>query len=55
MRNLYSDELRPEPIRGLIHELTPVWSAVQEDFAAFDTWLPAIAQTQGSPSRPEQT
>ena len=45
MRNLYTDELRAEPIQRLIEQLQPTWTLLAEDIASFQRWLTAISGT----------
>ena len=47
-RNLYADELRPEPIALLIDQLPPLWQELQHDLRHFQTWLEAIGQLRAS-------
>lgn len=44
MRNLYADELRPEPIALLIRDLPAVWEALAADLQGFRAWLVQVAQ-----------
>ena len=43
VRNLYDDELRPEPILRLIEQLQHTWPKIHADIAGFQTWLRSIA------------
>ena len=43
MRNLYADELRPEPIQGLIEKLQHTWPKINADITGFQAWLRSIA------------
>ena len=43
VRNLYADELRPEPIQGLIEQLQHTWPKIDADITGFQAWLRAIA------------
>lgn len=44
VRNLYADELRPEPIALLIRDLPAVWEALAADLQVFRAWLVQVAQ-----------
>ncbi|MCX5932190.1 MAG: hypothetical protein NTW83_10300 [Cyanobacteria bacterium] len=44
VRNLYADELRPEPITALIKALPEVWSRLEADLRAFEDWASALAE-----------
>jgi hypothetical protein len=46
VRNLYSDELRAEPIALLIRDLPAVWRKLSEDLDGFREWLATMAQGQ---------
>ena len=48
VRNLYADELRPEPIALLISQLPPLWQELQADLRSFQAWLTAVAEPPGS-------
>lgn len=48
VRNLYADELRPEPIALLISQLPPLWQELQKDLRSFQAWLAAVAQPPDS-------
>ena len=43
VRNLYADELRPEPIQRLIEQLQHTWPKLQADITGFQRWLRSIA------------
>ena len=43
MRNLYADELRPEPIQRLIEQLQNTWPKLDADITSFQAWLRSIA------------
>ena len=45
VRNLYADELRPEPIALLMRQLTPLWHLIQEDLLQFRHWLRSTASS----------
>ena len=47
VRNLYTDELRAEPIQRLIEQLQPTWSLLAADIARFQNWLTTIAASMG--------
>ena len=47
MRNLYTDELRAEPIQRLIEQLQPTWALLAADIARFQNWLTTIATSGG--------
>jgi hypothetical protein len=44
VRNLYSDELRPEPIAILLRELPEVWQNLESDLVRFEAWAAEIAR-----------
>ncbi|WP_255109732.1 hypothetical protein [Synechococcus sp. RedBA-s] len=44
VRNLYADELSPEPITALIKALPEVWSRLEADLRAFEDWASALAE-----------
>ena len=44
VRNLYADELRPDPIALLIRDLPAVWEALAADLQGFRAWLARVAQ-----------
>jgi len=46
VRNLYADELRPEPIALLIRDLPAVWEALAADLQGFRAWLSRVAQPE---------
>lgn len=46
VRNLYADELRPEPIALLIRDLPAVWEALAADLQSFRAWLVRVAQPE---------
>ena len=46
VRNLYADELRPEPIALLIRDLPAVWEALVADLHSFRAWLSRVAQPE---------
>jgi hypothetical protein len=50
LRNLYSDELRAEPIALLIHDLPEVWRKLSGDLDGFRAWLTAVAQGEDTAS-----
>jgi hypothetical protein len=53
VRNLYADELRPEPIATLLRELPEVWDALEQDLIAFEAWAAGMAhQTCQPPPSP---
>ena len=43
VRNLYADELRPEPIQRLIEQLQNTWPKLDADITSFQAWLRSIA------------
>ena len=43
VRNLYTDELRPEPIQRLIEQLQSTWPKLETDIKGFQHWLTSIA------------
>ena len=43
VRNLYADELRPEPIQRLIEQLQNTWPKLDADITSFEVWLRSIA------------
>ena len=45
VRNLYADELRPEPIALLMRQLPPLWHLIQEDLLQFRHWLRSTASS----------
>ena len=45
VRNLYADELRPEPIALLLRQLPPLWHLIQEDLLEFRHWLRSTASS----------
>ena len=45
VRNLYADELRPEPIALLLRQLSPLWQLIQEDLLEFRHWLRSTASS----------
>ena len=45
VRNLYADELRPEPIALLLRQLPPLWHLIQEDLLEFRDWLRSTASS----------
>jgi len=45
VRNLYADELRPEPIALLLEQLPPLWHLIQEDLVEFRAWLRSTASS----------
>lgn len=45
VRNLYADELRPEPIALLLRQLPPLWQLIQEDLLEFRHWLRSTASS----------
>ena len=45
VRNLYADELRPEPIALLMRQLPPLWQLIQEDLLQFRHWLRSTASS----------
>ena len=45
VRNLYADELRPEPIALLLRQLPPLWHLIQEDLVEFRHWLRSTASS----------
>ena len=44
VRNLYSDELRPEPIAVLLRELPAVWKALEADLVSLEGWLEGLVR-----------
>ena len=52
VRNLYADELRPEPIQRLIEQLQHTWPKLEADITSFQLWLTSIArETRGNNSQ----
>jgi hypothetical protein len=49
VRNLYADELRPEPIAILLRELPEVWESLEDDLEAFEAWAEAVAKGASRP------
>ena len=49
VRNLYADELRPEPIAILLRELPEVWEALEQDLNAFEAWAAGVADDASQP------
>jgi len=49
VRNLYADELRPEPIATLLRELPEVWESLEDDLEAFEAWAEAVVQEARQP------
>ncbi|MCP9940714.1 hypothetical protein KB557_10735, partial [Synechococcus sp. Cruz CV12-2-Slac-r] len=45
VRNLYADELRPEPIALLLRQLPPLWHLIQNDLLEFRHWLRSTASS----------
>lgn len=52
VRNLYADELRPEPIALLLRELPEVWEALEQDLSAFEAWAAGVAEETSQPQPP---
>jgi len=46
VRNLYTDELRSEPIQRLIEQLKTTWPRLATDIAGFQNWLTTIAKSE---------
>ena len=44
VRNLYADELRPEPIILLLDDLPPLWQDLALDLEVFESWAEGVAQ-----------
>ncbi|MEB3322285.1 MAG: hypothetical protein VKI81_05630 [Synechococcaceae cyanobacterium] len=44
VRNLYSDELRPEPIEILLGDLPDVWQRLEADLVRFEAWAGDVAR-----------
>lgn len=44
VRNLYSDELRPEPIEMLLRDLPDLWQDLEADLIRFEAWAEALAR-----------
>lgn len=44
VRNLYADELQPEPITLLINDLLPIWQDLDVDLVAFEAWAEQVAR-----------
>ena len=49
VRNLYADELRPEPIATLLRELPDVWEALEQDLIDFEAWAAGMAHDASQP------
>ena len=45
MRNLYADELRPEPIELLLKQLPLLWQKLESDLREFRSWLRDVASS----------
>lgn len=48
VRNLYSDELRAEPIALLIDDLPAVWRNLSGDLDGFREWLATVVKGEGT-------
>jgi hypothetical protein len=44
VRNLYADELRPEPITLLLDDLLPLWQDLDVDLETFEAWAEQVAR-----------
>jgi hypothetical protein len=44
VRNLYSDELRAEPIGILLRDLPELWHRLEADLVRFEAWAMDIAR-----------
>jgi hypothetical protein len=44
VRNLYTDDLRPEPIGILIRDLAAAWENLEADLITFEAWAAAVAR-----------
>jgi len=45
VRNLYADELRPEPIELLFEQLPLLWQELESDLREFRSWLRDVASS----------
>jgi hypothetical protein len=45
VRNLYADELRPEPIELLLKQLPLLWQKLESDLREFRSWLRDVASS----------
>ena len=45
VRNLYADELRPEPIELLLEQLPLLWQELESDLREFRSWLREVASS----------
>lgn len=44
VRNLYSDDLRQEPIQLLLRDLPEVWQGLARDPVHFEVWAASVAR-----------